>query len=568
MQVRIYKELFKAVGKSFFESYNIYETRYGYSSFDSLDLEHISKEKVLKLAEAVSPHIEIRGTKRLLTDINTWLKMAENGSGDAKPRTAQHFSVMLKKYLMDVPGHRLYQKDGMSQTWFTYYVSDIEYHPAKSRQPPYVTIELLYEEFSHVECETITFHTEDCIGITVTEALSHKNFFIETDELRKQYLEEKAVWEKWVEKIGKQYLAVGTATDDLDGNDNGKKRSWYRSTKTIRLDKDDEPAHVVIDIFQEGDKERYHSKENFNKWFWTGKDVEDLDNEDKEPYIEIPIHPMIACFDLRRHLRIKVHVSQLTEYIYDPKLGEKLVLPEDSQHLVEVLLMHKSGFKDIISSKGGGSVILCAGPPGTGKTLTAEVYAEVTERPLYSVQCSQLGVTAEDLEDSLLKVFARSQRWNAILLLDEADVYVAARGSDIQQNAIVGVFLRTIEYYKGVLFLTTNRGDSVDDAIASRCVAKIEYDIPSLENQKQIWRILAGVMNLTLTEDTIDAVAKKHSNLSGRDIKNLLKLTSLINTTKSPINITQIDFVHKFKPTKHFALQAGITNSRQAHEAQ
>ena len=103
------------------------------------------------------------------------------------------------------------------------------------------------------------------------------------------------------------------------------------------------------------------------------------------------------------------------------------------------------------------------------------------QRPLYSVQCSQLGLEPADLERELLKIFTRAARWNAILLLDEADVYIHRRGSDIQQNAIVGVFLRVLEYYSGVMFLTTNRAELVDDAIASRCLARIDYQSVTLE---------------------------------------------------------------------------------------
>ena len=38
-------------------------------------------------------------------------------------------------------------------------------------------------------------------------------------------------------------------------------------------------------------------------------------------------------------------------------------------------------------------------------------------------------------------------------------------------NAVVGVFLRVLEYFNGLLFLTTNRIDDIDEAIVSRCIA-------------------------------------------------------------------------------------------------
>lgn len=140
--------------------------------------------------------------------------------------------------------------------------------------------------------------------------------------------------------------------------------------------------------------------------------------------------------------------------------------------------------------------------------------------------------------------------WNAILLLDEADVYVMARGNDLTQNAIVGVFLRVLEYFNGVLFMTTNRSDMVDDAIASRCIARIDYPMPSPEDQRRIWHILSNVAECPISAEVIEEILLKHNNLSGRDIKNLIKLARAVSTaTDKPITIDTVDFVKRFKPT-------------------
>jgi len=201
-----------------------------------------------------------------------------------------------------------------------------------------------------------------------------------------------------------------------------------------------------------------------------------------------------------------------------------------------------------VHGKAGGAVVLLAGPPGTGKTLTAEVYAEAEGRALYSIQCSQLGTDPDELEDELLKVFARSKRWNAVMLLDEADVYVHERGNDLQQNAIVGVFLRVLEYQDSVLFLTTNRPDDVDDAIASRCIARLTYAIPTGPEQKRIWEVLADASGLPDGQLDVAGIVAAHPTLSGRDVKNLLKLARLINPER--IDAETIRFVQQFKPTK------------------
>ena len=51
-------------------------------------------------------------------------------------------------------------------------------------------------------------------------------------------------------------------------------------------------------------------------------------------------------------------------------------------------------------------------------------------------------------------------------------------------------FLRTLEYYEGLMFLTTNRPNDIDDAIINRCAAVIAYDYPSPDDTQEIWRVM------------------------------------------------------------------------------
>ena len=69
-----------------------------------------------------------------------------------------------------------------------------------------------------------------------------------------------------------------------------------------------------------------------------------------------------------------------------------------------------------------------------------------------------LGTNAEHLEENLLEITSLTYKWGAIILIDEADVYLAERSlQDVQRNALVSVFLRHLEYFQGIMFLTTNR---------------------------------------------------------------------------------------------------------------
>ena len=131
-----------------------------------------------------------------------------------------------------------------------------------------------------------------------------------------------------------------------------------------------------------------------------------------------------------------------------------------------------------------------SGPPGVGKTLTAELLAEHLQRPLMQVSAGELGTVAEAVERRLPHIFERAARWKAVLLLDEADVLLEQRSAqDVHRNALVCVFLRTLEYYQGMMFLTTNRVRQIDEAIASRIHFNLKYGKLGLEQRTNIWRI-------------------------------------------------------------------------------
>ncbi|PMD52866.1 P-loop containing nucleoside triphosphate hydrolase protein [Hyaloscypha bicolor E] len=143
---------------------------------------------------------------------------------------------------------------------------------------------------------------------------------------------------------------------------------------------------------------------------------------------------------------------------------------------------------DFIHGKGEGQIFLLHGPPGTGKTLTAESVAEYTKRPLLSITAADLGDDPVKLEKNLLRFFKDANSWDAIVLLDEADVYLERRSvNDLKRNSIVSIFLRALEYFQGILFLTTNRVGQFDEAFMSRIHVSIGYERLDDSARGQIW---------------------------------------------------------------------------------
>jgi SpoVK/Ycf46/Vps4 family AAA+-type ATPase len=245
-------------------------------------------------------------------------------------------------------------------------------------------------------------------------------------------------------------------------------------------------------------------------------------------------------------------VNNAEPYVYNDTVDEKLVLPDKVKMFMTALIAHsKAKFEDIVGGKEGGTIILIEGGPGLGKTLSAEVYSEKMHRPLYKVQSSQLGIDVKTIEENLKKVLQRSERWGAILLIDEADVYIRARGENIQQNAIVGVFLRVLEYYRGVLFMTTNLGHTVDEAIESRVMARFKFKNPCIEDQKKLWRILSDQNKAGLDDKEIERIVNMRGNLTGRDIKNILKLSMVMaSNAQKTVDCEMIKFVSEFKQSE------------------
>ncbi|KAL8398473.1 hypothetical protein RB596_005847 [Gaeumannomyces avenae] len=142
----------------------------------------------------------------------------------------------------------------------------------------------------------------------------------------------------------------------------------------------------------------------------------------------------------------------------------------------------------LIQGKGKGCIILLHGVPGVGKTSTAECVAAYTRRPLFPITCGDIGYEPEKVEANLKKLFRLAHKWGCVMLIDEADVFLAERDkADVKRNGLVSVFLRVLEYYSGILFLTTNRVGAFDEASRSRIHLSLYY--PRLDEKQtyEVW---------------------------------------------------------------------------------
>ncbi|KXX73550.1 ATPase family AAA domain-containing protein 3B [Madurella mycetomatis] len=146
--------------------------------------------------------------------------------------------------------------------------------------------------------------------------------------------------------------------------------------------------------------------------------------------------------------------------------------------------------------------------------------------PLYNVTCGDIGTKPEAVERYLATVLHLGQKWNCVLLLDEADVFLEQRTlSDLKRNSLVSVFLRTLEYYDGVLILTSNRVGTFDAAFKSRIQVALHYPALDRPSRYQIWQNFIEMLRADGEDMDFDGIAAHMDELAdqemnGRQIRN------------------------------------------------
>ena len=178
---------------------------------------------------------------------------------------------------------------------------------------------------------------------------------------------------------------------------------------------------------------------------------QELSDEDR-----VITSPMVHGYSLKDKEWLQFYLDLTKEIEWNTDAFDSLVPPKGQEDLKELILgiataqsQKLDQFDDIVSGKGQGIIMQLSGPPGVGKTLTAECVAEVMRVPLYAMSAGELGISAEKVERSLKDILRMIPKWGAVLLLDEADVFMEARtATDLMRNELVSIFLRMLEYYE------------------------------------------------------------------------------------------------------------------------
>ncbi|KAF2006376.1 P-loop containing nucleoside triphosphate hydrolase protein [Amniculicola lignicola CBS 123094] len=270
--------------------------------------------------------------------------------------------------------------------------------------------------------------------------------------------------------------------------------------------------------------------------------------------------PLLRGYSLKNKDWLNFYVNCVKEIEWQTDAFDRLVLPKNQKELIlgftESQRKYRESFDDVIEGKGRGMIILLCGPPGVGKTLTAESIAEQMKVPLYMMSAGDLGLDPRRVEQKLQDILEMCTRWNSVLLLDEADVFLEQRSlHELERNKLVSIFLRVLEYYEGTMFLTTNRVNTFDPAFQSRIHISLDYQGLSAKSRYTVWKnfLESSQQEHTITEAQLKELA--NMDLNGRQIKNILKVARLFAAGEDG-KLTHDNILTTFELTQHLHNEA------------
>jgi len=173
------------------------------------------------------------------------------------------------------------------------------------------------------------------------------------------------------------------------------------------------------------------------------------------------------------------------------------------------------------------------GPPGTGKTAFAQFLARDGKRRLLTRRASDiLSPYVGESEQKIAAMFAQAKEEGAMLLLDEADSFLAERRSARQSWEVTAVneMLVQMERFEGLFICSTNLMERLDAASLRRFALKIKFDYLKPEQRWQLF--LSHLPKRSLRQEKeIRTALDRLSRLTPGDFATVRRRAQLFNET-------------------------------------
>jgi ATP-dependent 26S proteasome regulatory subunit len=214
---------------------------------------------------------------------------------------------------------------------------------------------------------------------------------------------------------------------------------------------------------------------------------------------------------------------------------DDIVLPDEQrrqlQDIVDAghswdVVMSSWGFADRLPS-GKSLTALFWGKPGTGKSFAARIIAHLLGKRLFAVNLDQiLSKWLGETEKNIRAIFTAASSSGAVLLFDEADSLFGARvnaesSQDRSNNMMTNLLLQEIDEYTGIVVLTTNLKENIDEAFKRRLLFEVEFPFPDEELRAKIWKTLLPAQAPVAPGVDFAALARRFE-MSGGEIKKVL----------------------------------------------
>ena len=372
----------------------------------------------------------------------------------------------------------------------------------------------------------------------------------DADEVRAGLLERGRKFESFLGQHFLQYNAIAVKKKDMGyGRINVSGRVMIDCKTYHRLDPNDSFVVTKLESAVAAEKKKRRAANAENDFVTDEPVFEKLTDEEA-----MLTNATVRGYSFSQKLFLEFFVDKLKPIEWNSNCFDSLVLDPSIKKTVQALVSthtrkRENSFDDIVKGKGQGLVCVLHGPPGVGKTLTAECVAEYVKRPLYMVSSGDLGTHSAELDRELTRIMDMTATWRAVLLIDEADIFLERRSlHDLHRNAMVSVFLRVLEYYGGILFLTTNRVNTFDDAFKSRIHIPIRYTDLSFDSRLKIWRNFCKMVPGGVDIDEAGLAKLAEHDLNGRQIKNAIKAAeSLAQFDEVKLDLEQLLQVTKIQ---------------------
>lgn len=182
--------------------------------------------------------------------------------------------------------------------------------------------------------------------------------------------------------------------------------------------------------------------------------------------------------------------------------NDLVVNPQTRQELLllERRCRHRERLSDALpaalgNGSGPGVRALFSGPSGTGKTLSARLLAAALGKDLYRLDLSSvINKYLGETEKNLGHVLDRAEVLDVVLLIDEGDSLLAKRthvrtSNDRYANLETNYLLQRLESFEGIVVVTTNSEEHIDDAFGRRLDVVVHFPVPGPAERLGIWEI-------------------------------------------------------------------------------